>query len=214
MNVLIACESSQTICIAFRNFGINAFSCDIVPCYGGHPEWHIIADVYTIIDGCCTFETESGQIHVIFDKWDLATIHPPCTYLSNAGASSLFPGGVLNNVRFFRGLLARQFFIDMLNCDCDKVCVENPTPSKIYNLPVCSQVIQPSYFGDPYLKRTLLWLRGLPPLFATDIVSNPESTVTAEWYNKGGSLRQRNRSKTFPGVAAAMAVQWGYCPGL
>ena len=209
MNVLIGCEESQIICKAFRAVGHNAYSCDLVSCSGGHPEWHIIADVLSVADGCCTFETQAGSIHVLLDAWDLVILHPPCTYLSNAGAGSLFSGGNLNKQRFFRGLLARNFFYSCLNVDCPRICVENPTPSKIYELPTYSQIIQPYYFGEPFSKRTLLWLVGLPPLFATSIILDYEATTTAAWYNKGGNSRQRNRSKTFPGIAAAMAAQWG-----
>jgi hypothetical protein len=196
MRVLVACEESQRVCIEFRKLGHEAYSCDIEPCSGGHPEWHLQQDV-----------TELLKI-----KWDLIIAHPPCTYLSNAGARFLYPKGELNKERLQKGLMAKEFFMKLWNADCPKIAVENPIPSKAYELPEYSQIIQPYEFGHPYSKKTCLWLKGLPKLQPTDIVqeSKRESTkIAGNWFNKGGKDRQKNRAKTFPGIAKAMAEQWG-----
>ena len=208
MNVLVCCEESQAVTIAFRNLGITAFSCDIQMCSGGHLEWHICGDVIPLINGNCSFTTCDGVEHSVKDKWDLLIAHPPCTYLSNAGSTSLFPGGMLNAERFFKGLAAKEFFMQFYNANCDRICIENPVPAKIYDLPPYSQIIQPWAFGHDKQKRTCLWLKGLPPLLGTCYVENPIPTNRAAWYNSGGKARAKNRSKTFPGIARAMALQW------
>ena len=194
MRILVACEESQRVCIAFRARGHEAYSCDIEPCSGGHPEWHIQDDVLKYLD----------------ENWDIIIAHPPCTYLSNAGARFLYPGGVLNKERYEKGLKAKDFFMKLYNAPCSKICIENPVSSKIYNLPEHTQEIQPYMFGHPFKKKTRLWLKGLPLLKPTKIVDVSESTkIPGNWYNKGGKERQKNRSKTFEGIAKAMAEQWG-----
>ena len=194
MRVLVACEESQAICMAFRELGHDAFSCDVLPCSGGFPEFHLQGDVLDHLD----------------DGWDLMIAHPPCTYLSNAGARFLYPKKVLNKDRLALGMEAKVFFMKLLNADIPKICVENPLASKIFELPKHSQVIQPYEYGHPFKKRTQLWLKGLPELKATDIVDVRESSkVAGNWFNKGGKERQKNRSKTFQGIAEAMADQWG-----
>ena len=194
MRVLVACEESQRVCSEFRRLGHEAYSCDIEPCSGGHPEWHFQQDVTPLLK----------------EKWDLIIAHPPCTYLSNAGARHLYPKGVLNEERLKKGLEAKEFFMLLYNADCPRIAIENPTPSKIYGLPQYNQVIQPYQFGHPYSKRTCLWLKGLPNLIPTDIVDVSQSTkIPGNWFNKGGKERQKNRSKTFHGIARAMAEQWG-----
>lgn len=194
MKVLVACEESQRVCIAFRNKGHEAYSCDILECSGGHPEWHIKDDVLKHLN----------------ENWDLIIAHPPCTYLSNAGARFLFPKGVLNEERYKKGLAAKDFFMKLYNAPCSKICVENPVSSTIFNMPKHTQEIQPFEFGHPYKKKTRLWLKGLPKLKPTNIVEVSESTkIAGNWFNKGGKDRQRNRSKTFEGIAKAMAEQWG-----
>ena len=210
MKVLVACEESQRVCIAFREKGHEAYSCDIVECSGGHPEWHIMQDVIPLLNGNCELETVDGTKHKIEGKWDLIIAHPPCTYLSNAGARFLYPKGVLNENRLNLGLAAKEFFMSLYNADCEKICIENPTPSRVYELPKQTQVIQPWMFGHPVQKRTCLWLKGLQPLLPTDIVEERQSSMIAgNWFNKGGKDRQKNRSKTFMGIAKAMAEQWG-----
>lgn len=195
LRILVACEESQAVTTALRELGHEAYSCDIEPCSGGHPEWHFQQDVIPLL----------GM------KWDMIIAHPPCTYLSNAGARFLYPKGKLNEERLEKGLKAKDFFMLLYNADCPKVAVENPVPSRIYGLPPYTQIIQPWQFGHPLQKKTCLWLRGLPELKPTEIVSeeNRESTkVAGNWFNKGGKERQKNRAKTFPGIAKAMAEQW------
>jgi len=168
-------------------------------------------DVLPLLDGNCEFKTMDGMSHKIDGQWDLLIAHPPCTYLSNAGACHLYPHkGELNLERYQKGLEAKEFFLKFLTADCPRIAIENPTPSKIYGLPQYDQVIQPYQFGHPFSKRTCLWLKGLPLLVPTDIVEVSQSTkVPGNWFNKGGKERQKNRAKTFPGIAKAMAEQWG-----
>jgi hypothetical protein len=195
MKVLVACEESQRVTIEFRKLGIEAYSCDVLNCSGGYPEWHIKGDAIK--------EAYSG-------KYDMMIAHPPCTYLSNAGARHLYPKGILNQDRYEKGLVAKDFFMKLLNAPIEKICIENPVQSKIFNIPKYNQVIEPYYFGDPFKKKTCLWLKNLPPLESTDIINKPQSTkIAGNWYNKGGKDRQKNRSKTFKGIAKAIATQWG-----
>lgn len=209
MNVLVACEESQAVCIEFRKLGHNAFSCDIQDCSGGHPEWHIQQDVIPLLNGNCEFDTVDGTHHKICGKWDLIIAFPPCTYLSNAGAKHLYRGGQLNQERYQKGLQAKEFFMKILNADCDKIAVENPVSSKIYEMPTHTQEIQPWQFGHPVQKKTRLWLKGLPKLVPTNIVDYKCGCHEAgTWFMKGGKERQKNRAKTFSGVAKAMANQW------
>ena len=218
MNVLVACEESQRVCIAFREKGHNAFSCDIDPCSGGHQEWHIMQDVLPLLNGRCSFKTMDGIEHSIDGKWDMIIAHPPCTYLSNAGARWLYADGKLNEERYAKGIDGKKFFMAMLNADCQRIAVENPIPSSIYDLPQYTQIIQPYQFGEPWSKKTCLWLKGLEPLQPTSIVENYKPYCSSGSYSKthepkykgasrkGGSAK--SRSKTFHGIAKAMAAQW------
>lgn len=212
MKVLVACEESQTVCKAFREKGHEAYSCDIQECSGGHPEWHIMGDCLPIINGNCEFQTMDGKKHFVFGKWDLLIAHPPCTYISNAGVRFLYPGGngILNEQRLRKGIKATHFFLRFLYADCERIAVENPIPSTVYCLPKYDQIIQPWMFGHPIQKKTCLWLKGLQPLLPTEICEERQSSkVPGNWFNKGGKDRQKNRAKTFPGIAQAMAEQWG-----
>ena len=228
MKVLIACEESQRVCIAFRERGHEAYSCDVLECSGGHPEWHIQGDVLPIINGNCEFETADGQRHRIDGKWDLLIAHPPCTYLTNGGAVRMFrrekkqyqPYGefqMVNVERLKLGMQARDFFMAMLNADCDRIAVENPIPMSVYMLPKCQQVIQPYMFGDPYSKKTCLWLKGLSPLLPTEILSKYQPFINGgggrmdrpNYKGKKFAQGSKSRSETFPGIAKAMAEQWG-----
>ena len=219
MKVLIACEESQAVCKAFRDTGHEAFSCDLIECSGGHPEWHIMADALELINGNCNFMTCDGKLHSIDGKWDLIIAHPPCTYLSNAGARWLYAGGEFNTERYRKGLDGKKFFMAMLNADCQRIAVENPIPSSVYDLPQYTQVIQPYQFGEPWSKKTCLWLKGLEPLKPTNILTDYKPYCSSGSYSgthdpkykgasrKGGSAK--SRSKTFHGIAKAMAEQWG-----
>ena len=212
MKVLVACEESQEVCKAFRARGHEAYSCDIQELSGGHPEWHIQGDALSLINGGCEFTTADGKRHAIAGKWDLLIAHPPCTYISNAGVRFLYPGGngVLNEERLRKGIEATHFFLRFLYADCDRIVVENPIPSTVYCLPKYTQIIQPWMFGHPVQKKTCLWLKNVDPLIPTNIVSERESSkVAGNWFNKGGKNRQKNRAKTFPGIAKAMAEQYG-----
>lgn len=202
MKVLVACEESQAVCKAFRELGHEAYSCDVQECSGGHPEWHIRADA----------------LELLKLKWDLIIAHPPCTYLSKAGGNRLRINGEIQQPRFEKGVAAAKFFMEFINADCPRIVVENPIPLKIFGLPQYSQIIQPFMFGDPWMKTTCLWLKGVPPLMSTDIVvptgkwvnstDHRKVKVNDEWQTSG-KKSQKERSKTFPGIAKAMAEQWG-----
>ena len=238
MKVLVACEESQAVCKAFRELGHEAYSCDIQECSGGHPEWHVVGDCRYLITECCwicsrnpnipdemfgTFKTQDGKMHNLPARWDIIIAHPPCTYISNAGARWLFPNGKLNYERWQKGCEGAEFLAYFLNAPCDKIAVENPIPSKIFHIPPYTQVIQPYEYGHPYSKKTCLWLKGLPDLRPTEIVEpykgrkitlkNGVTRYTC-WEMDcgkpfGGESRAKARSKTFPGIAKAMAEQWG-----
>jgi hypothetical protein len=203
MKVIIACEKSQEVCKAFRARGHEAYSCDLQASVGGYPEWHI----------------EGDAIDVVYDEshgWDLMICHPPCTYISRAGARWMFQGGEINPIRRNYMIGAVEVFNIFLDAPIKKKCLENPTPLKMAGLPPHSQVIQPYQFGHPYSKRTLLWLDGIDPLTPTDIVTEFKPFLPS---NTGGkkrgqkyqykSISQEESSKTFHGIARAMAEQWG-----
>lgn len=201
LKILVACEESQAITKEFRKLGHEAYSCDILPCSGGHPEWHIQGDAIK--------EAYSG-------KYDLMIAHPPCTYISRAGARWMYPtAGNLNQERFNKAMKAKDFFIKLLNAPIPHIAVENPTPLKVVELPRQSQAIQPYEYGHPYSKRTLLWLKNLPLLTPTEIVSEYKPYLPS---NTGGKRRgqkyqfknisQKESSKTFSGIAKAIATQY------
>ena len=218
MNVLVACEESQRVCMAFRNKGHTAYSCDVIEASGGHPEWHIKQDVIPLVNGDCSFFTCDGVEHTIDGKWDLIIAHPPCTYLSVAGAARLYKSkGVIDADRYKKGLEAKDFFMKLLEADCEHICVENPIQLKVFEMPQYTQQIQPYEYGHPYSKKTRLWLKGLPELKPTNIITEG---ITS-WVNGGskkadGTKRDnlgvkhtaKDRSKTFEGIALAMAEQW------
>ena len=219
--LLVACEESQRVCTAFRQRGWEVYSCDIIECSGGHPEYHIKQDVLLLLNGNCDFETCDGIKHHV-DYWDLLIAHPPCTYLSNAGACRLYPRkGELNMERYQKGLEAKEFFLKFLNADIKHICVENPVSSTVFNMPPHSQEIQPYQFDDsgehPYTKKTRLWLRDLPKLIPTTPDKIPVGPYVPAGTgrknrNKYGAAKRgedaKNRAKTFHGFAEAMAEQW------
>lgn len=203
--VLVACEESQAVTKAFRKLGIEAYSCDILPCTGGHPEWHFQEDVFEVI------KREK--------KFDLMIAFPPCTDLAVSGARhferKIADGSQQRSI---------DFFMNIINVDIDKIAVENPIGimSKKYRKP--NQIVQPWWFGDKAQKSTCLWLKNLPNLIPTDIVEKGEffefTSKKGEkkrmpmWYYKAlqeaktPEERRGIRSKTFQGVADAMAKQW------
>ena len=190
--VLIACEESQTICIEFRKLWIEAYSCDIQPCSWWHPERHIQWDALE--------EAYSG-------KYDLMIAHPPCTYLSNAGARHLWAWWQLNKERYTKWLEAKEFFMKLLNAPIKYIAIENPIQSKIYEIPKYNQIIQPYEHWHPFSKRTCLRLKNLPNIIPTDVVDYQSTRVVWNWFNKWWKERQKNRSKTFPWIAKAISQQ-------
>lgn len=200
LNVLVACEESQAECTAFRNIGHNAFSCDIQPCRPkGNPAWHIHADVTPLMAGATQFTTQDGKHHSV-THWDLIIAHPPCTYLCKVSSVHMIQNGKLNQERYAQMLKARDFFFSCLNAKAPYLAVENPIPMARARLPRPSCYIDPSWFGVKYTKKTLYWLRNLPPIVAQIDYPNPKCYVTAS--------RGKYRSRTFPQVAQALALQW------
>lgn len=206
MNVLIACEESQVVCSAFRERGHLAFSCDIQKCSGGHPEWHIQGNVLPLINGNCEFWTRDRDgrgvsRHKISGKWDLIIAHPPCTHLAVSGAR-WFP----EKQKDFRQQKAVVFFMQLMLADCPRIAVENPIGimSTCYRKP--DQIIHPWQFGHGEVKATCLWLKGLDPLRPTKIVNGRDARI---WKMAPGPDRGKERSKTYSGIAHAMADQWG-----
>lgn len=192
MKVLVACEFSGIVRDAFIKRGHDAVSCDLLP--SERPGPHYQGDVLDILD----------------NGWDLMVAHPPCTYLSNAGAKHLFRGGELNKERYILGLKARRFFYSLYRAKIPRIAVENPVSILIFRMPKHTQEIQPYQFGHPVTKKTRLWLKNLPPLQPTNIVTPQANCHDAgTWFMKGGKERQKNRTKTFQGIADAMAEQWG-----
>ena len=200
MKVLVACEESQAVTTELRRLGHEAYSCDLLECSGGHPEWHIQEDVLPLINGNCSFQTMDSIIHFVFGKWDMLLAFPPCTHLAVSGAKYFE-----EKRRDGRQQAAINFFMQFANADCSKIAIENPVGimSTYYRKP--DEIIQPWQFGHGETKKTCLWLKGLPPLVPTDIVNGGEQRV---WRMPPGPDRAKLRSKTFPGIAKAMAEQW------
>ena len=228
MRVLVACEESQRVCNAFREKGHNAFSCDILPCSGGHPEWHIQGDVLKILNPyelpfggeVIEFRTMDGADYVI-KKWDLIIACPPCTYLTVTG------NRWFNVDRYGEKAIRRhkdreeaiKFFMAFANADCERIAIENPVGIMSSEWRKPNQIINPWQFGDAFEKKTCLWLKGLPELTPTNIIEIPprkkfdSGKSMPSWYAEAWRLpkeeRAKLRSKTFPGIARAMAEQWG-----
>lgn len=228
MKVLIACEESQAVCKAFRELGHEAYSADIQECSGGHPEWHILGDVLPIIDGNCVFWTCDDKAHDVDGQWDLLIAHPPCTYLSKVATRShsikCTPLEKINS-RTVERIEAMAFFMKFANADCEHIAIENPVGvmNTAYRKP--DQTINPYMFAESendtenyVTKATCLWLKGLPTLKSNGLPKpnnekifgrNPNGKISC-WEERvtGGGDRAKNRSKTFPGIAKAMAEQW------
>ena len=202
MRILVACEESQEVCKAFRERGHEAYSCDIIECSGGHPEWHIMCDARELLKM----------------RWDMIIAHPPCTYLTNASAVRMRVNGQIQMERYEKAMAARDFFLAFWNADCPRIAIENPTPMKLVNLPAYTQAIQPYWFGHPYSKRTCLWLKNLPPLVPTEMIEHHEPYVNGGCKDSHGNYKKfqgrnerdpKTRAKPFHGIATAMAEQWG-----
>lgn len=231
MKVLVACEESQRVCLAFREKGCEAYSCDIIDPSGGSAQYHIKTDVLNIINGNCRFKTMDGVEHYV-DKWDLIIAHPPCTDLAVSGALRFE-----QKRKDGRQRASIEFFCKMLTANCDRICVENPVNiisgeyilkwfpdlAEKYGLPIKpSQIIQPYEFGHPESKKTCLWLKGLPLLKPTNVLPLPESgkwenqtsdhqnklIIDGKWIGYNDPRTKIFRSKTYPGIAKAMAEQW------
>ena len=201
MRILVACEESQAITKELRSIGHECYSCDLQECSGGHDEWHLNVDARQLLKM----------------KWDLIIAHPPCTYMTNGGAVRMYKEkGVIDEDRYKKAMEAKEFFMAFYNAKCPHIAIENPVPMTCIGLPPYDQVIQPYEYGDPYSKKTCLWLKGLPKLKPTNILDEYQPFINGG----GGRLERQNyngktfangskaRSKTFPGIAKAMALQW------
>jgi hypothetical protein len=205
MRVLVACEESQAVTKEFRRLGHEAYSCDIIQCSGGHPEWHLQQDVTPLLK----------------EKWDMIIAFPPCTFLTVTG------NRWFNEEKYGEKAIKRKadreeavkFFMMLANANCEKIAIENPVGIMSTTWRKPDQIIQPYMFGDSFEKKTCLWLKGLPPLVPTNVVEPParvqfdSGKSMPGWYAEAWSLpkeeRAKLRSKTFPGIAKAMAEQWG-----
>jgi len=204
MKILVACEESQAVTIELRELGHEAYSCDIEPCSGGHPEWHLQQDVVPLLK----------------EKWDMIIAFPPCTYLTVTGNRwfnvEKYGDKAIKRIRDREEAI--KFFMMFANADCERIAIENPIGIMSTSWRKPDQIIQPYEFGDPYEKKTCLWLKGLPKLSPTNIVKPPPRTkfnsgkTMPTWYAEAFRLpkeeRAKLRSKTFPGIAKAMAEQW------
>ena len=208
MKVLVACEESQAVCIEGRKLGHEVYRCDIQECSGGHPEWHIQGDVIPLLNGNCAFKTMDGVEHRIDGKWDMVIAFPPCTHLAASGAR-YFEQKRKNGMQ----KQAIDFFMVFTECNCDRVAIENPVGimSTVFRKP--DQIINPWQLGHMEQKKTCLWIKGLPLLTETENVKEPMMQLQKREYQRVHYMppspeRAKNRSKTFPGIAKAMAQQW------
>ena len=215
MKILIACEESQRITIEMRARGHECYSCDIIAPSGGHPEWLIQQDVVPLLNGPVNFQTIDGRSHSV-DRWDMIIAHPPCTLLTNTG-NKYFNEEVYGEKARQRKIdreKAVEFFMKIANADCDKIAIENPVGCMSTRWRKPDQIIQPYMFGNPARKKTCWWLKGLPKLIPTNEIE-PEEQVhgMGKWYYETSCLphkdRAKERSKTFPEIAKAIAEQWG-----
>lgn len=224
MRVLVACEESQAVCKEFRRLGHEAYSCDIIECSGGHPEWHIMHDVLPLLDGRCEFRTEDGTNHRVGGKWGMIIAFPPCTHLANSGARHFEKKRADG-----RQQQGADFFMNIANADCDRIAIENPVGVMSTKWRKPDQIIQPWQFAlsdeEKTEKSTCLWLKGLPTL--KPLCAEKPAIPYKEWFDEkagrmkrqtlwyyntrclGPKMRAKAASKTFLGIAKAMAEQWG-----
>jgi hypothetical protein len=227
MMVLVACEESQEVCKAFRAKGHEAYSCDLQECSGGHPEWHVMGDALELINGRCAFQTMDGAEHQIDGTWDLLIAHPPCTYLTVTGNRWFDEEKYGDKARQRKRDReeAAEFFMKFADADCPRIVIENPigVMSRLYRKP--DQIVHPYYFAEREddenceRKATCLWLKGVPPLqyevkYQPRVIEYKNGKGTdSPWHVNTMSLppaeRAKARSKTFPGIAGAMAEFWG-----
>lgn len=231
LNVLIACEESQRVCTEFRRLGHNAYSCDLLECSGGHPEWHFHQDVLDVIKNKGG-KLQTGEEYYIDGEWDIMIGHPPCTFLSSSGATWYYHPEDKNlpieqrrpHPRFPNRAQDREnganFFMSLMNAPVEHIAIENPVGIMSTRFRKPDQIIQPYFFGDEATKTTCLWLKNLPLLEKTNVVSKGEQITLKsgkkmpKWYSdaltnaKTPEERRTLRSKTFPGIAKAMAEQW------
>lgn len=230
MNILVACEESQAVTTELRKLGHNAFSCDLIECSGGHPEWHIKQSVQPLLNGRCSFKTMDGTEHTISDRWDMILAFPPCTYLTVTGNRwfDVVKYQYDAQKRWDNRCVAICFFLSIAYADCNKIAIENPlgVMSRLYRKP--DQIIQPWQFAlseeEKTVKSTCLWLKGLQPL--TPFIKEKPELAYHKWTTPDGKEKQQSlwyyktrclphseranaASKTFPGIARAMAEQWG-----
>ncbi|RFZ76397.1 hypothetical protein DS742_23665 [Lacrimispora amygdalina] len=234
MKILVACEESQAVTKELRKLGHEAYSCDIEECSGGHPEWHIQENVLPLLNGNCEFQTVDGVSHEIHGKWDMLIAFPPCTYLTSAGTrhySLRINPTEKVEARIKEREKAVEFFLSFANADCDKIAIENPVGYMNTNWRKPNQIIHPYYFADStddkqnyFQKRTCLWIKGLPILENKKNLPKPEPMYICQGEKCNGKAigwcegiknttggqkgRAKARSKTFPGIARAMAEQW------
>ena len=239
MRILVACEESQAVTIEMRRLGHEAYSCDIQECSGGHPEWHIQGDVLKILNPSrqvipgdswygFKFRTMDGILHCLDGKWDMIIAHPPCTYLSNAGNDyfNVNKYGVSAVDRWKKRIEAAAFFMKFVEADCERKAIENPVGYMNSHYRKADQTIHPYFFAESeedkdnyHMKRTCLWLFGLPKLQRTSFLPEPLPTYIdktqrakkryfTEAMHGSHEERQKARSKTFPGIAKSMAEQW------
>jgi hypothetical protein len=231
LRVLVACEESQAVTIELRKLGHHAYSCDLLPCSGGHPEWHFNCDIFEVIENNGG-KLQNGKRSVSKKKWDLMIAHPPCTYLAVSGARWFYHPedkhlpiqNRRHHPRYEHRAKHREeavdFFIKLWKAEIDKIAIENPIGIMSSRLNPPNQIVQPFMFGNKARKTTCLWLKNLPPLEPTKVVDEGERIYfksgksQPKWYSdalvksKSPEERRTMRSKTFPGLAEAMAKQW------
>lgn len=216
INVLVACEESQRVCMAFRKRGFSAWSCDIQRCSGDHPEWHIHGDCLPLLNGDCTFQTMDEHTHAQRGKWDLIIAHPPCTYLSIAGNRWLNVSryGDVAVDRLNKRDAAAEFFLQFAKAESRHKVIENPKGYMNTHYRKPDQIVYPWQFGESNNKPFCFWLFGLPGLSPTKIVKKAETkrypcgSVNSVGWSVGGDYAKK-RSKTPFCIAEAMASQWG-----
>lgn len=232
LNILVACEESQAVCTAFRRLGHNAYSCDLLDCSGGHPEWHFNHDIFAVLDHS-DLVLQNGQKARVNAPWDIMVCHPPCTYLAVSGAQWYYHPEdkdlPIDNRRphpkFPNRAKDREegiaFFMSLANADVKRIAIENPIGIMSSRWRKPDQAIQPYMFGDPFSKNTCLWLKNLKPLHPSKETDDHGEKIffksgksQPRWYSdalskaKTAEERRTLRSKTFPGVARAIAEQW------